>query len=307
MFQHSPWWSAPPWTAAPHQQRPGWVTWTWGRSQTEPRTHASAPQALTPRSNPGSAALARAAARRSRLKDRGGLCCYYQPYTATLAAGGNESRRCLSVRADRGEGDETHVWKKSRRSNAIVWLLIPFRLIKRVLRSHISACWRDSHQNTAQHNTAQTANTHQAVFGEGANGKLCTPGWVVVVVGGGYTSTTALLFIAVSLPYLTEADRHACFLRLNTMTAASNAGVTVMLSGQKTVKGGTFQGGGVNTTDAPSSSWQHRYQGQWGGKGWTWYQFTMLLIDHHVQCFNGRLRVWRMAQRYWHPWLFGNM
>lgn len=183
MFQHSPWWSAPPWTAAPHQQRPGWVTWTWGRSQTEPRTHASAPQALTPRSNPGSAALARAAARRSRLKDRGGLCCYYQPYTATLAAGGNESRRCLSVRADRGEGDETHVWKKSRRSNAIVWLLIPFRLIKRVLRSHISACWRDSHQNTAQHNTAQTANTHQAVFGEGANGKLCTPGWVVVVGG----------------------------------------------------------------------------------------------------------------------------
>lgn len=34
------------------------------------------------------------------------------------------------------------------------------------------------------------------------------------------------------------------------------------------------------------------------GKGWTWYQFPMLLMDHHVKCFNGRLHVWRMAQRY---------
>lgn len=70
---------------APRQQRQGWETWTWGRSRTEPRTHASSHPAPTPRSIPGSAVPARFAARHSRLKHRGGLCCYYQPYTATLA------------------------------------------------------------------------------------------------------------------------------------------------------------------------------------------------------------------------------
>lgn len=69
--------------AAPHQQRPGWATWTWGHSQREPQTHGSAPPALNHRSSPGNAVPAPAC--RSRLKHRGGLCCYNQPYTATLA------------------------------------------------------------------------------------------------------------------------------------------------------------------------------------------------------------------------------
>lgn len=71
--------------AAPHQQHRGWETWTAGHSQTEPQTRGSAPLARIPRSTPGNAVPARACARHSRLKHRGGLCCYYQPYTATLA------------------------------------------------------------------------------------------------------------------------------------------------------------------------------------------------------------------------------
>lgn len=139
-----------------------------------------------------------------------------------------------------------HVWKKSQRSNAIIILLalISFTLKTILLlcsRTKSKGCFYSKRLGTivaqqgssfthlcllawqslrTQYNTAQTGNTCQAVFG--VQGKLND------CAHQEDTSITALLFIAVSLPYLTEADWHACFPGLGhdeESIPTSNAGV----------------------------------------------------------------------------------
>lgn len=158
--------------AAPHQQHQGWETWTGGHSQTEPQTHGSALPALIPHSNPGNAVPARVCDRHSRLKHRGGLCCYYQPYTATLAV---EAMRAEDVSLLGLTGERAMRFmceKRARDRRQLIIFLVLISLSSkmmpvlcsrtkskgwfynkgsvqskhsRVLCSHISACWRDNH------------------------------------------------------------------------------------------------------------------------------------------------------------------
>lgn len=109
--------------AALHQQHPGWVTWTWDHSQREPQTLVSAPPTPNHHSSPRSAFPVRACARHSHLKHRGGLCCYYQPYTATLAVEamraedvslleltGERAMRCMCEERPSDQNREFYFW-----------------------------------------------------------------------------------------------------------------------------------------------------------------------------------------------------
>lgn len=106
-----------------HQQHLGWETWTEDRSRTKPQMLGSDLLAQIPQNDLESAVPARVCARCSHLKHKGGLCCYYQPYTAMLAVEAVTAEDVL-VRADREEGNETRVWRKSQKSNAVIKLLI---------------------------------------------------------------------------------------------------------------------------------------------------------------------------------------
>lgn len=106
-----------------HQQHLGWETWTEDRSRIKPQMLGSDLLAPIPQNNLESAVPARVCARWSHLKHKGGLCCYYQPYTAMLAVEAVTAEDVL-VRADREEGNETRVWRKSQKSNAVIKLLI---------------------------------------------------------------------------------------------------------------------------------------------------------------------------------------
>ncbi len=155
--------------AAPRRQRQDWATWTWGHSQTEPQTPASAPLALIHHSNPGSAVHARVCARHSRLKHRGGLCCYYQPYTATLAV---EAMRAedVSLLALTGERAMTRMCERRARCHNWTFGFHSFHHENDVLSGFfvhtsllagvtVTSCHR------TQYNTAHTGNTSGSFWG----------------------------------------------------------------------------------------------------------------------------------------------
>lgn len=168
----SPWWPGPPWMEAPHQQHRDWETWTWGHSQTEPRTRGSSPPAPIPHSIPGIAVPARACARHSRLKHRGGLCCYYQPYTATLAV---EAMRAEDVSLLELTGERAMrrmCEKRPRNSNGIILLLVLLSCVLEPIWKQTTArqgssfthlySGRDDHKHST---TQHRQETRQAVLG----------------------------------------------------------------------------------------------------------------------------------------------
>lgn len=106
-----------------------------------------------------------------------------------------------------------------------------------------------------------------------------------------HRSTRRYVFIAVSLPHLAESEQHACAPiteqgEVTYQGSLSCCWTGPVYMGEK--RGHVFEG--VYTHIKKKMSQQCSYLGQWG-REWGMNPFLMLLMDHHVSCFNGRLHV----------------
>lgn len=104
-----------------------------------------------------------------------------------------------------------------------------------------------------------------------------------------HRSTQRYVFIAVSLPHLAESGQHACA----SITEQGEIRLVVMLLDRISDHGRKGWGGvgcvieGDHTQNVPAM----QLAGTAGDGSGGMNPFLMLLMDHHVSCFNGRLHV----------------
>lgn len=211
-----------------------------------------------------------------------------------------------------------HVWKKSQRSNAIIirfrFLIFFFsKLWKVLLRSrtkskkrmlftiqarynrstagffvHTSlACWRDSHQTSIQHSTGQE--THVKQFWKVQKGNWMTVHTRRTQVSLHYCSLLFHCLISQRLinmhAFLGFDMMRAAFLH-QTQVYCHAFGVHIRKQCAAVIKKGQREARsrGEIIHQMPRQFLATQISGTVRGKRWTWYQFSMLLMDHHVKC-----------------------